>query len=101
TLVLDDPERFRNSRQVGAFLGLTSRVDQSGNDDKQLRITKAGDDLVRRLLVQCAQGMLRKNARDTAIKQWAMALSERGGKAAKKRAVVALARKLAVVLHRM
>lgn len=101
TLVIDDPERFKNSRQVGAFLGLTTRIDQSGMVDKQLRITKAGDGMLRRLLVQCAQGMLREKARDTSLKRWATSLVDRGGTAPKKRAAVALARKLAVIMHRM
>jgi transposase len=101
TLFIDDPQRFRNSRQVGAFFGLTSRIDQSGESDKQLRITRAGDGMVRRLLVQCAQGMMRTHAQDTSLKRWALGLAERGGRAAKKKAVIALARKLAVILHRM
>ena len=100
-LVLDDPERFEKSRQVGAYLGLTPRIDQSGATDKQLRITKAGDKLLRRLLVQCAQTVLRSNSRDSALKQWGLGLAERGGRAAKKKAVLAVARKLAVLLHRL
>jgi len=100
-LVLDDPERFEKSRQVGAYLGLTPRIDQSGDTDKQLRITKAGNQLLRRLLVQCAQTILRSNTRDSALKQWGLGLAERGGRAAKKKAVLAVARKLAVLLHRL
>lgn len=99
--VLDDPERFKHSRQVGAFLGLTPRVDQSGNSDKQLRITKAGHMLLRSLLVQSAQCVLRTNTRDSAMKQWGAAIAERGGKAAKKRALIAVARKLATLLHHL
>jgi transposase len=100
-LVLDDPTRFAKSRHVGPYLGLTTRVDQSGQVDKQLRITKAGDEFLRRLLIQCAQSILRPNTRDTALKQWGLALVDRGGRAAKKKATVAVARKLAVLLHHL
>ena len=99
--VLDDPGRFKHSRQVGAFLGLTPRIDQSGNSDKQLRITKAGHMLLRSLLVQGAQCVLRSSTRDSAMKRWGISLTERGGKAAKKRAVIAVARKLATILHHL
>jgi transposase len=100
-LVLEDAERFSRSRDVGAYLGLRPRQDQSGDVDKQLRITKAGDSLLRKLLVQCAHRVLSDNGPDTDLKRWGLRLAERGGKAAKKRAVVAVARKLAVLLHRL
>jgi transposase len=98
-LAVEDPERFERSRDVGAYFGLRPRQDQSGDVDKQLRITKAGDGLVRKLLVQCAHRILASNAPDTDLKRWGLGLAERGGKAAKKRAVIAVARKLAVLLH--
>ena len=98
-LTLESPERFKSSRQVGAYLGLVPRQDQSGDVDKQLRITKAGNSYVRKLLVQCAHHHLGPFGPETDLKQWGRRLSARGGKNARKRAVVAVARKLAVLLH--
>ena len=98
---LGDAKRFRKSRDVGAYLGLRPRQRQSGSQNPQLRITKAGDTYLRSLLVQCAHTVLRAHAPDTALRRWGLKLCERGGKNAKKRAVVAVARKLAVILHRM
>lgn len=100
-LTIEDPERFARSRDVAAYLGLLPRQDQSGQIDKQLGITKAGDNLVRKLLVQCAHRVLSDKAPDSDLKRWGLRLAERGGGAAKKRAVVAVARKLAVLLHRL
>ena len=100
-LTLEDPGRFRNSRSVGAFLGLTSRQAQSGKQDPQLRITKAGDVTVRRLLVSCAQYILGLFGPDTDLRRWGLELAKRGAKNKKKRALVAVARKLAVLLHRL
>ena len=100
-LVIDDPARFRRSRDVGSYLGLTTRIDQSGDTAKELRITKAGDKLLRTLLVQAAQCILRAGTRDSALKQWGLKLADRGGRAAKKKAAIAVARKLAVLLHRL
>jgi len=100
-LVVEDPARFDKSRQVGAYVGLAPAKDQSGTVDKQLHITKAGDGLLRALLVQCAQTILRRNAKPCELKRWGLKLAERGGKAAKKRAVVAVARRLAVQMHRL
>lgn len=99
--VLDDPARFESSRQVGPYLGLTTRLDQSGGLNKELRISKAGNSFLRRLLVSSAQTILRKNGKPSALRDWGLGLVERGGRAAKKRAAVAVARKLAVALHRM
>jgi transposase len=96
-----DPGRFQKSRQAGAFLGLRPRRDQSGECDRQLPITKAGDPFLRRLLVQSAQHILGPFAPDTALRRWGLRLAERGGKRAKRKAVVAVARKLAVLLHRL
>lgn len=100
-LTLEFPERFKDSRQAAAFAGLTPRRDQSGETDKQLRITKAGSGFLRKLLVSAAQYILGPFGRDSELRRWGLRLAERGGKNGKKRAVVAVARKLAVLLHRM
>jgi len=100
-LVIEDPNRFRKSRTVGAFLGCTPRRDQSGEVDKDLPITKAGNRLMRRLLVSAAHYILGRRGPDTDLKRYGQRLLARGGSAAKKRAVVAVARKLAVLLHRL
>jgi transposase len=96
-----DKHRFRRSRTVGAFLGLRPRRSQSGNDDPQLRITKAGDGFVRCLLVSAANYILGPFGKDTDLRRWGLRLAERGGKNARKRAKVAVARKLAVLMHRL
>jgi len=80
---------------------MTPRRDQSGESDKQLRITKAGDRYLRRLLVQSAQYILGAFGEDSNLRRFGLKIMERGGKNAKKRAVVAVARKLAVLLHRL
>lgn len=100
-LTIDDPHRFEKSRFAGAFLGLTPAKDQSGDSDPQKRITKAGDPLVRRLLVQCAHHVIGPFAKDSDLRRWGLELAARGGKNARKRAVVAVARKLAVLMHRL
>lgn len=100
-LTLEDPHRFENSRKVGAFLGLRPRQRDSGKISPQLSITKAGDPMPRRLLVQSAHYILGPFGPDTDLRRWGLRLAERGGKAAKKRAAVAVARKLAVLLHRL
>jgi transposase len=100
-LTIGEAGRFEHSRDVGSYLGLRPRQQQSGARDPQLGITKAGDRYTRTLVVQSAHCVLRKYAPDTALKRWGLKLCERGGKNAKKRAVVAVARKLAVVLHRL
>jgi transposase len=100
-LTLEDPRRFRRSRTVAAYLGLTPRREQSGERDPQLRITKCGNRELRRLLVQAAHYILGPFAPDTALRRWGLALARRGGKQAKRRATVAVARKLAVLLHRL
>ena len=100
-VTIGDPERFRKSRDVGPYLGMTPRRDQSGESDKQLRITKAGDRYLRRLLVQAAQYILGAFGEDSNLRRFGFKIAERGGKNAKKRAVVAVARKLAVLLHRL
>lgn len=98
---LGDKKRFPKSRVAGAFLGLRPRRDQSGDDDPQLRITKAGDGFVRKLLVNAANRILGPFGQDSDLRRWGLKLAERGGKNARKRAKVAVARKLAVLLHRL
>jgi len=100
-LILEEPGRFGKGRQVGKFLGLTPRRDQSGETDKQLRITKAGNRFLRRLLVGAAQYILGPFGPDCNLRRFGLRLAERGGKNAKKRAVVAVARKLAVLMHHL
>lgn len=100
-LTLEDPGRFAKSRAVGAYLGLRPRSRQSGEQQPQLRITKAGDGLIRRYLVGAAQYILGPFGPDTELRRFGLKLALRGGKAAKKRAVVAVARKLGVLLHRL
>lgn len=100
-LILGDPSRFRSSRAVGAYLGLRPRRSQSGKSDPELRITKVGDRELRRLLVSAAHYILGPFGPDTDLRRWGLTLAARGRKNAKKRAVVAVARKLAVLLHRL
>jgi transposase len=100
-LTIDDPHRFSRSRAVGSYLGLRPRQRASGAQDRQLRITKAGDSDLRRLLVGCAHYILGPFGPDTDLRRWGLAIAARGGKNAKKRAIVAVARKLAVLLHRL
>ena len=100
-LTLEDPTRFARSRRVGAYLGLVPRRDQSGEVDRQLGITKRGDSFLRRMLVQAAQYILGPFGPDTDLRRWGLAICERGGRRAKRRAVVAVARRLAVLLHRL
>jgi transposase len=100
-LTLEDPHRFPRSRKVGSYVGLRSRKNQSGKGDPELRITKAGDSMLRRLLVNSAHYILGPFGPDCDLRRWGLKLAARGGKNAKKRAVVAVARKLAVLLHRL
>ena len=99
-VTLEDPGRFRSSRDVGAYVGLVPRRDQSGGVDKQLRITKTGDRMLRTLLVQCAHHVVWRGP-DSTLKRWARGRLSRGGSAMKKITVVAVARKLSVLLHRL
>jgi transposase len=100
-LELGDPGRFQNSRDVGAFLGMTPASRQSGDRDPELGITKAGNGNLRRLLVQCAHYTLGHFGEDSALRQWGQKLVQRGGANANKRAIVAVARKLSVILHKL
>lgn len=98
-LTIGEPGRFSKSRQVGSYFGLQPRQSQSGDRAPQLGITKAGDSSMRQMLVQCSQVILGRFGKDCNLRRWGQALASRGGKNAKKRAVVAVARKLAVLLH--
>ncbi len=100
-LTIEDPKRIKRSRNVGAYLGLRPKQRQSGKRDPELRITKAGDRELRRLLVQCAQQILGPFGKDSDLRHWGLELASRGGSTAKKKAVIAVARKLAVLLHRL
>jgi transposase len=100
-LTLEDPSRFKKSRSVGAYLGFVPRLDQTGATDPQLPISKAGDSYLRRLLVGCAHYILGPFGPDTDLRRWGLKLAQRGGKNAKKRAAVAVGRKLAVLLHHL
>lgn len=100
-LTIEDPHRFSSSRRVGPYLGLTSRKDESGQRNPQLRITKSGDPMLRRLMVGSAHYILGPFGPDCDLRRYGLKLAARGGKNAKKRAVVAVARKLAVLLHRL
>jgi len=100
-LTLENPERFVKSRDVGPYLGLVPKQEDSGESQPQLGISKAGDTMVRRLLVGSAQYILGPFGPDTDLRRYGLRLCERGGKNAKKRAAIAVARKLAVLLHRL
>jgi transposase len=100
-LTIEDPHRFERSRCVGPYLGLRPKRAQTGGRDPELRITKAGDGDLRRLLVGAAHYILGPFGPDSDLRRWGLALATRGRKNAKKRAVVAVARKLAVLLHRL
>lgn len=100
-LTLEDAGRFKKSRDVGPYLGLTPRRDQSGETDKQLPITKKGNTYMRSLLVNCAHYIMGPFGKDCDLRRHGMRIAASGGKNAKRRAVVAVARKLAVMLHRL
>jgi len=100
-LLVDDPYRFTRSRDVGAYFGLVPRLDDSSDGTPQSRITKAGAELGRRLLVSAARYILGPHGPDCDIRRHGQSIAERGGKNARKRAAIAVARKLAVLLHRL
>ena len=100
-LTVEDPERFARSRDVGCYVGLRPKQSESGERQPQLRITKEGDRYLRKLLVQGAHHILSRRGPDTDLKRWGLKIAARGGKNAKKRAVVAVARKLGILLHRL
>jgi transposase len=98
-LTVGDKSRFRSSREAGAYLGLRPRQRQSGDRDPELGIAKNGDGYLRSLLVECAHHVLSRSP-DSALKRWGLALAQ-GGRGSKRRALTAVARKLAVLLHRL
>jgi transposase len=98
---IDDKHRFAKSRDVGSFIGVCPKQRQSGRGDPQLRISKAGDPFLRRLLVQCAHYILGPFGEDSDLRRWGLDLCRRGGKNAKKRALVAVTRKLSILMHRL
>ena len=100
-LTLEEPARFSRSRQVGAYLGLTSRQHESGEQKPQLHITRSGDVYLRSVLVQSAQHILGPFGRDSDLRRWGLRLAGEGSKMRKNKAVIAVARKLAVLLHRL
>jgi transposase len=100
-LTIEDPHRFLKSRDVGCFLGLRPGRRNSGQSAPQMHISKEGDRYLRTLLVQGAHYILGPFGEDSDLRRWGRKLAERGGKNAKKRAIVAVARKLAVLLHRL
>ena len=100
-LTIEDPHRFLKSREVGCFLGLKPGRRNSGESEPQKGISKAGDRYLRTMMVQGAHYILGPFGEDSDLRRWGRKLAERGGKNAKKRAVVAVARKLAVLLHRL
>lgn len=99
--MLEDPHRFRHTRTIGAYLGLCPRRDQSGESDPELPISKAGNTYVRSLLVNAAHSILRIKTRDSDLKRWGTQRIAHGGKSSKKRIVVAVARKLAVLMLKL
>jgi transposase len=100
-LTIEDPARFAKSREVGPYVGLVPKQDESGESAPQLGITKTGDIMLRRLLVGSAHYILGPFGEDCDLRRQGMKLAARGGKNAKRRAIVAVARKLAVLLHRL
>jgi transposase len=100
-LTVEDKQRFQKSRDVGCYIGLRPKRSASGESQPQLGISKEGDVYLRKMLVQGAHYILGWRGPDTDLRRWGMKLAQRGGKNAKKRAIVAVARKLAVLLHRL
>jgi transposase len=100
-LTLEDPHRFEKSRSVGAYLGLVPATDRSGDSDPQKRISKEGDQMLRKLLVSSAHYILGPFGSDSDLRRHGEKIASRGGKSSKKRAAVAVARKLSVLLHRL
>src|SRR5205809_425056 len=100
-LTLEDPHRFRKSRDVGGYLGLQPGRRKSGQSEPQMHISKEGDPYLRTLLVQGAQHILGPFGADCDLRRWGLKLAERGGRNGKKRAIIATARKLAVLLHHL
>jgi transposase len=100
-LTIEDKGRFQKSRDIGCYVGLRPRRSDSGQSQPQLRITKEGDPYLRTMLVQGAHYIISRRGPDTDLKRWGLHLAESGGKRGKKKAVVAVARKLGILLHRL
>jgi transposase len=100
-LTLEDPRRFRKSRDAGCFIGLQPARRNSGQSEPQLHITREGDSYLRMVLVQRAQHIIGPFGEDSDLRRWGLKLAERGGKRGKRRAIIAVARKLAVLLHHL
>ncbi len=100
-LALGDPLRFTKSRQVGPYFGLVPALRDSGSASPELRISKEGNPFVRRLLVQCAQYILGRFGQDSDLRRFGQRIAASGGKSAKKRAIIAVARKLSILMHRL
>ena len=100
-LTVEDKDRFPKSRDIGCYVGLRPRRSDSGQSQPQLRITKEGDPYLRTLLVQGAHYIISRRGPDTDLKRWGLHVAKHGGKRGKKRAVVAVARKLGILLHRL
>jgi transposase len=104
-LTIEDKDRFEKSRHVGPYLGLVPRKQQSGQRDPQLGISKAGDEMLRKLLVNCAHHILGAHGQDSDLRRWGLeivrAAQRKGKQGARKLAAAAVARKLAVLLHRL
>jgi len=100
-LTLEDAHRFQKSRDVGCYLGLQPGRRNSGQSEPQMHISKEGDPYLRTLLVQGAQHILGPFGIDCDLRRWGLKLAERGGRSGKKRAIIAVARKLAVLLHHL
>jgi transposase len=101
SLILETPDNFPKTRDVGAYVGLIPRRDQSGQHDPQLRMARTGNPLLRQFLTQCAQHTLSSRGQDSELRRWGMGIAERGGKLNRKRAVSAVSRKLAVMMLAM
>ena len=100
-LTVEDKDRFQKSRDIGCYVGLRPRRCDSGQSQPQLRITKEGDPYLRTMLVEGAHYIISRRGPDTDLKRWGLHLTESGGKRGKKKAVVAVARKLGILLHRL
>lgn len=101
-LAIGDETRFKKNRAIGAYFGLTPKCDQSGDSNKELKISKAGNRYIRSLLVNCAQHILGIFGKDSNLKRFGERIMNRGkGKKFKKKAVVAVSRKLSVLLLRL
>jgi len=104
-LTIEDKERFEKSRDVGPYLGLIPKKRQSGERDPHLGITKAGDEMLRKLLVNCSHFILGQKGQDSDLRRWGLGLvrgaEKKGTKGARKLGAAAVARKLAVLMHRL